>query len=551
MKTFANPSAVLPSDDGLGARASIRRTTGTPQHRFVDAVAQIRLKAQTRSDKTTVCAAPVNTKPGCEQSPPDARKRSGRSLLDNGQVAIGPGSSDQATSQPVGARKTGAKPDFPLSSSPNDKGQRKEESGQKGFPSSRSAGYASYPILAGPTGWGLHTQQVGLGDSCRGAAHALPQKNPSGSKGGPSDHTTHGADGAGPARLDKAGVGVPKPVPADTCHQTLQKRQGGDGGDKARIAETESLNMGQEGRPVAAKQSVENGQHTQTGEGVPAKSAGFHVPFAVQPVPKVHSPITPQTPDQTRREVSRAGQDAVAETPRGPHIKGQPHVSLKHDGTPIDPRFHAEVLSLRKDTGGPHLSPVSIPGEAVGAAHATSVAGHLSLEAPALGMTDPMTTRSPIQSMGEQILDSLQTFGMQGDRQVVIRLQPPELGIVVARFQEQGGHLDGTLEIEKSDTRRQIEQALPDVVRSLQDAGIPVRRFDVTGGDSSGQDLGRGLPQQDTWSEQQGSGQNRDHFPAAQTHRSHEARDSRADLQETLGATHRINTSPARIDVLL
>jgi hypothetical protein len=70
--------------------------------------------------------------------------------------------------------------------------------------------------------------------------------------------------------------------------------------------------------------------------------------------------------------------------------------------------------------------------------------------------------------------------------------------------------LDGTLKVDRADTRREIEQVLPEVVRSLQDAGIGIRRLDVTDSDSPAQDLGRGQPQQDGSSGYRDAGQDRD-----------------------------------------
>ena len=166
-------------------------------------------------------------------------------------------------------------------------------------------------------------------------------------------------------------------------------------------------------------------------------------------------------------------------------------------------------------------------------------------------VADVGTTQSPVRNVGEQILDSVRASVANGDKQVSIRLQPPELGMITVRLREQGEHIEGTLEVGRSDTRRQIEQALPEMVRSLQDAGVPIRRFDVTSSDPSGQDLGRGLPQQDAWSGQHSSGQNRDHAPASQASWSRGASEYPVDSDETSSSDRQIDPSRGRIDVLL
>jgi flagellar hook-length control protein FliK len=139
----------------------------------------------------------------------------------------------------------------------------------------------------------------------------------------------------------------------------------------------------------------------------------------------------------------------------------------------------------------------------------------------------------------------------QGDGQVLIRLQPPELGTVVVRFREQGERLDGTLQVERADTRREIEQALPEVVRSLQEAGIGIRRLDVTDGDPPGQDLGRGQPQQDRSSGHRDSGQDRDHLWASSTPWSPAAADFSVDSQQTPDIQGSTEMPRGRIDMLL
>ena len=168
------------------------------------------------------------------------------------------------------------------------------------------------------------------------------------------------------------------------------------------------------------------------------------------------------------------------------------------------------------------------------------------------GIVDIAATPNSIRTVGEQILDSVRTSLARGDGQISVRLQPPELGTVTVRLQERGERLEGTVEVDRSDTRREIEQALPDVVRSLQDAGIQIRKLEVTGGDSSGQDLGRGLPQENAWSGQNGSGQSRDHLPASHMPWSQETATHPLSASEGAAlAGHQDGTPPGRIDLLL
>jgi flagellar hook-length control protein FliK len=206
-----------------------------------------------------------------------------------------------------------------------------------------------------------------------------------------------------------------------------------------------------------------------------------------------------------------------------------------------------KTLSSQRKEGAtvPAEPPASLAGQPVVATP------RLSLEAQTHKVAEVGATANPIRSVGEQILDSVRASTTPGDRQIVIRLQPPELGTVAIRLREQGDHLEGTIEVGKSDVRREIEQALPDVVRGLQEAGVPIRRFDVTSSDSAGADLGRGPSQQDVGAGQQGSGQTRDHFRSLHTSWPRQTSDPPVESHETSSPDRRISASDGRIDMLL
>ena len=93
------------------------------------------------------------------------------------------------------------------------------------------------------------------------------------------------------------------------------------------------------------------------------------------------------------------------------------------------------------------------------------------------------------------------------DKQLLIRLDPPELGNVTMRFQEQRGLIEGVLEVSKDQTRWELEEALPQALRSLQEAGIQIRRLDVMVSDQSEKEPQREQWGQDGSTQQQGSDQ--------------------------------------------
>jgi len=83
--------------------------------------------------------------------------------------------------------------------------------------------------------------------------------------------------------------------------------------------------------------------------------------------------------------------------------------------------------------------------------------------------------------IGKQILESIHSsITQQGaERQITIRLNPPELGKVSITFRQQDAELTGLMEVSKAQTRVEIEQTLPQIIRNLADSGIQIKRFEV------------------------------------------------------------------------
>ncbi len=84
-------------------------------------------------------------------------------------------------------------------------------------------------------------------------------------------------------------------------------------------------------------------------------------------------------------------------------------------------------------------------------------------------------------SVGQQIQESVRSsFSQEGqNQQITVKLNPPELGKVSIKLQEQDNQITGLLEVSKTQTRIEIEQAIPQIIRGLQDSGIQIKRLDV------------------------------------------------------------------------
>jgi flagellar hook-length control protein FliK len=97
--------------------------------------------------------------------------------------------------------------------------------------------------------------------------------------------------------------------------------------------------------------------------------------------------------------------------------------------------------------------------------------------------------------VAKQILESIYSSFSTDSKQITIRLNPPELGKVFIRFRQEDTNITGLLEVDKTQTKYQIEQALPQIIQNLQDSGIQIKRLEVALAQQDPQDP---LPDQST-----------------------------------------------------
>ncbi len=102
--------------------------------------------------------------------------------------------------------------------------------------------------------------------------------------------------------------------------------------------------------------------------------------------------------------------------------------------------------------------------------------------------------KDTVDGIGRQISESIQNSLHQqtGKQQITVHLNPPELGKVCIKFQEQQNQLTGSLEVNRTQTKHEIEQSLPQIIRNLGDSGIQVKRLDVILTDQAGQQFAKG-----------------------------------------------------------
>ncbi len=144
----------------------------------------------------------------------------------------------------------------------------------------------------------------------------------------------------------------------------------------------------------------------------------------------------------------------------------------------------------------------------------TLIAEALSASAETVKTGGGAPPGSASTGISKQILESVQSSLSQpaGNQQITIRLNPPELGKVLIKFEEQDGQITGLLEVSKTQTRYEVEQALPEIIRSIQDSGVQIRRLEVVLTNQSEQNASKDQTLQDGFFQQHGfaEGGNRD-----------------------------------------
>jgi flagellar hook-length control protein FliK len=96
------------------------------------------------------------------------------------------------------------------------------------------------------------------------------------------------------------------------------------------------------------------------------------------------------------------------------------------------------------------------------------------------GSTNTVDATDSLQlSPSEQIIQSIRVNLRTPEQEIYIGLNPPELGRIRIRFQHSNGEITGMLEVEKPQTKYDIEHSLPQIVASLQGCGVQVRRVEV------------------------------------------------------------------------
>jgi len=95
--------------------------------------------------------------------------------------------------------------------------------------------------------------------------------------------------------------------------------------------------------------------------------------------------------------------------------------------------------------------------------------------------TGSLTPNFDQPRISDQVIESIRASFARGDadNKITVRLNPPELGKLSIELRQHSNQLTGVLEVSKLQTRDQIQQALPQIITTLHEAGINLKKFDL------------------------------------------------------------------------
>jgi flagellar hook-length control protein FliK len=111
------------------------------------------------------------------------------------------------------------------------------------------------------------------------------------------------------------------------------------------------------------------------------------------------------------------------------------------------------------------FSPLSISNTGVVNANASTTAASVTANAGA--------------TVHEQVASVAATASYKIGQKITVNLNPPELGRITIQFEKNGDELIGRVEVEKLQTKNQIDLNLSQIVQNLQDSGIHIKHFEV------------------------------------------------------------------------
>ena len=93
--------------------------------------------------------------------------------------------------------------------------------------------------------------------------------------------------------------------------------------------------------------------------------------------------------------------------------------------------------------------------------------------------TATIATANAGANVHDQVVSVAAAASYKIGQKIAINLNPPELGRITIKFEKNGDEVIGRVEVEKSQTKSQIDLNLSQIVQNLQDSGVQLKRLEV------------------------------------------------------------------------
>ncbi|OHB54262.1 MAG: hypothetical protein A2Y12_18510 [Planctomycetes bacterium GWF2_42_9] len=252
-------------------------------------------------------------------------------------------------------------------------------------------------------------------------------------------------------------------------------------------------NKGQQGlaqRSETASEHANNVKTTTSGE-----ASTQAQPVIELKQPKLQTPNKPESAENTQPKIDQPASDNSVQAPKITTAKPQTPPQLPHpaiDPAPAADKRHTYATEPSTNPLNLNFDPAA-PAKAPGMNPAATI---VYVDSPALDNQISAPIASALNRVGQS---------------VNITLNPPELGRMNIKFEQQGTELIGRIEFENASVGDQLESSLPRVIQNLQDSGVAVREIQLIykGGEQSYD----GLPDNNQANNRgQGQSQDKQHF---------------------------------------
>lgn len=192
--------------------------------------------------------------------------------------------------------------------------------------------------------------------------------------------------------------------------------------------------------------------------------------------PQTVGPASSQVPQEVIEKHAPGAQSAELRTPAMKTSNRESNIANTATASAIEEKAGA----IESDR---HFVQVLSDGMAGASAEANGATAPVT-SGPVTGATTPQASQNtanaqPDPQVGTQIADSVRSSNLQAGQEIVIRLDPPELGRVRIALRLENGELRGEMRVENPRTFTEMRNETPALIERLTTADIQVRRLDV------------------------------------------------------------------------